>query len=97
MTKIRIGIVGLGWVAGAHIETFKKVVGAEVVAVCSRRKQDAKELEAKFGIPLKVYSSYAAMLADPVKPYTNEEYAATADGLVEFARVRPAFVLTQIP
>ena len=39
----------------------------------------------------------AAMLADPVKPYTNEEYARVADGLVEFARVRPAFVLTQIP
>ena len=65
MTNTRIGIVGLGWVAGAHIETFKKVAGAEVVAVCSRRKQDAKELETKFGIPLKVYSSYTAMLADP--------------------------------
>ena len=65
MANFRIGIVGLGWVAGAHIETFKKVKGAEVVAVCSRRKQDAKELEAKFGIPLKVYSNYAQMLADP--------------------------------
>ena len=65
MANFRIGIVGLGWVAGAHIETFKKVTGAQVVAVCSRRKQDAKELEAKFGIPLKVYSNYKQMLADP--------------------------------
>lgn len=39
----------------------------------------------------------AAMQADGVKPYANEEYVAAADALVEFARVRPAFVLSQIP
>jgi spore coat protein CotH len=39
----------------------------------------------------------AAMWADALKPYTNEEYAAAADALVEFARVRPAFVYSQIP
>jgi spore coat protein CotH len=38
-----------------------------------------------------------AMRADRVKPFTDEEYAAVTDGLVEFARVRPAFVLSQIP
>jgi predicted dehydrogenase len=65
MGDLRVGIVGLGWVAGAHIETFKQVKGARVTAVCSRRKQDAKELENKYGIPLKVYNDYAAMLADP--------------------------------
>ena len=27
-----VGIVGLGWVAGAHIETFKSVKGATVTA-----------------------------------------------------------------
>ena len=63
--NLRIGIVGLGWVAGAHIETFKSVTGAAVTAVCSRRKQDPKELQAKFGIPLKSYGDYDAMLADP--------------------------------
>ena len=44
---------GLGWVAGAHIETFKSVTGAKVVAVCSRRKQNAGDLRTKYGIPLK--------------------------------------------
>jgi spore coat protein CotH len=39
----------------------------------------------------------AAMRADELKPYINEEYAAVADGLVEFARARPAFALGQIP
>src|SRR5262245_19171633 len=63
--NLRVGIVGLGWVAGAHIETFKSVTGAAVTAVCSRRKQDPKELQAKFGIPLKTYGDYDAMVADP--------------------------------
>jgi predicted dehydrogenase len=65
MSHLRIGIVGLGWVAGAHIETFKHVTGARVTAVCSRRKHDAAALEAKYGIPLRPYADYDAMLADP--------------------------------
>ena len=64
MGELKIGIVGLGWVAGAHLETFKHVKGAKVAAVCSRRKLDPKEVEAKYGLPLKVYQDYDAMLAD---------------------------------
>lgn len=64
MSDLRIGVVGLGWVAGAHIETFKHVKGAKVAAVCSRRKLDAKEVESKYGLPLKVYNDFDAMLAD---------------------------------
>lgn len=60
----RIGVVGLGWVAGAHIETFKHVAGAEVAAVCSRRKLNAKDLEKRLGIPVKVYNDYGKMLKD---------------------------------
>jgi predicted dehydrogenase len=61
---VRIGIVGVGWVAGAHIDTFNKVNGAAVTAVCSRRKLDPAELKARFGVPVKVYNRYADMLAD---------------------------------
>ena len=65
MSDLNIGIVGLGWVAGAHIETFKSVEGANVTAVCSRRELDAGELEKQYGIPLKPFSDFDAMLADP--------------------------------
>jgi predicted dehydrogenase len=65
MGDLRIGIVGLGWVAGAHLETFKSVEGAKVTAVCSRRKLDPKELQAKYGVPLKAYGDFDAMLSDP--------------------------------
>ena len=65
MSDVGIGIVGLGWVAGAHIEAFKNVYGAAVRAVCSRRELNPDTLEAQFGIPLKVYTDYDVMLADP--------------------------------
>ena len=40
MSHLNVGIVGLGWVAGAHIDAFKAVTGADVTAVCSRRTYD---------------------------------------------------------
>ena len=64
MGDLNVGIVGLGWVAGAHIETFKAVQGGNVTAICSRTNHDPKELEKKFGVPLKVYTDYGKMLAD---------------------------------
>ncbi|MGI8672599.1 MAG: Gfo/Idh/MocA family protein [Luteitalea sp.] len=65
MSELKIGVVGLGWVAGAHIETFKQVTGGRVTTVCSRRELDPAALQAQYGIPLKVYQDYAQMLADP--------------------------------
>lgn len=64
MNNLNVGIVGLGWVAGAHIEAFKAVNGANVTAICSRREHDENELAATYGTPLKAYTDYAEMLAD---------------------------------
>jgi len=38
---LKIGVLSTGWVAGAHAANWQKVEGAEVVAVCSRRKEKA--------------------------------------------------------
>jgi predicted dehydrogenase len=65
MGHLSVGVVGLGWAAGAHIETFQHVQGARVTAVCSRRKHDPAELERKYGLPLAVHDDYGRMLADP--------------------------------
>ncbi len=65
MSDLRVGIVGLGWVAGAHIDAFKAVAGAEVTAVCSRRQLDEAALTRDYGIPLRGFTRYEAMLADP--------------------------------
>ena len=65
MSDLRVGIVGLGWVAGAHIETFKAVDGAKVTAVSSRRQHSPADLEKRYGLPLKATTDYEAMLRDP--------------------------------
>lgn len=64
MKDLRVGILGLGWVAGAHIETFKHIEGIEVTAVLSRRQLDEGELAERYGIPIKVYNDYEEMLKD---------------------------------
>ena len=88
MSEVKIGIVGLGWVAGAHIETFKHVTGASVTAVCSRRELTPAALQAQYGQPLKAYRDYADMLADPdidaidictPHPYHAEQAIAAAN------------------
>jgi predicted dehydrogenase len=64
MDQLKVGIVGLGWVAGAHINVFKNVEGATVTAVCSRRDLDETKLEQEYGLPLTTYQDYEDMLAD---------------------------------
>lgn len=65
MSELRVGIVGLGSVAEAHINAFKKVAGANVTAVCSRRELNEARLEQQYGLPLRAYRDYDAMLNDP--------------------------------
>ena len=65
MGDLNVGVVGLGWVAGAHIDAFKSVEGANVTAVCSRRQLDESELALQYGTPLKAYQDLDDMLRDP--------------------------------
>lgn len=65
MSDLNVGIVGLGWVAGAHIDAFKSVNGANVTAVCSRRQLDESQLALQYGTPLKAYQDLDDMLGDP--------------------------------
>lgn len=59
-----VGVHGLGWAAGAHIDSFKEVDGARVTAASSRRELDADALEAEYGIPITPYQDYEELLAD---------------------------------
>ena len=65
MSDLNIGIVGLGAVAGAHIETFKDVTGARVARVCSRREHDPAELESTYGLRPLTPTSYARLPCVP--------------------------------
>jgi predicted dehydrogenase len=84
---VNVGIHGLGWVAGAHIETLKEVEGARVTAACSRRDLDREELAETYGIPIEPYQDYEEMLRDESldvidicspSPYHAEQAVAAA-------------------
>ena len=65
MKKLKVGIIGYGWVAGAHIEAIEACGDAEVVAVCSSRALDETALRRKHGAALRVYRHFKDLLGDP--------------------------------
>lgn len=64
MQKIRVGIIGYGWVAGAHITSFEGIEGCEVTAICSRRKIPAEDFVRSYGKSFQLFNDYDAMLKD---------------------------------
>lgn len=65
MKKYRVGIVGYGWAATAHIPAINASPRAQVTTVCSSRALDGKALSAQHGCELRTLTSYGAMLRDP--------------------------------
>ena len=63
--KVRkVGIVGLGWVAGAHLKSFAEIDDFEPVAIMSRRKLDPEQIKAEYGVQVKIYNDYDKFLKD---------------------------------
>jgi len=60
MSKIKVGISGLGWAASGHIPAFRANPNCEVVAVCSSKS--AEEAAAFVGHEVAVYKDYEAFL-----------------------------------
>ncbi len=63
--ELNVGIIGYGWVAGAHIEAINAIPGARVSAIYSSRKQDPKELSARHGGKIAYFDDLEKMLDDP--------------------------------
>ncbi len=63
--KVRIGIVGTGWIADAHIEQYKKMPDVEIVAGADLIPGKAEAFFKKNGVEgVKCYLSHKEMLAD---------------------------------
>ncbi len=62
MKAYKVGIVGLGWAAGAHLRTFASLPNYEPVAIMSRRKLDPEEIRREYGVEVKVYNDYDRFL-----------------------------------
>lgn len=65
MKQYHVGIIGYGWVAGAHIAAINATPHAQVTAVCSSRELHDAELSAKHGGNIRIYRDLDAMLANP--------------------------------
>ena len=64
MSRIRLGIVGAGHIAGSLASVSQQFKNAEVIAVASRDQNKADAFAKSHGIP-KSYGSYEALMADP--------------------------------
>lgn len=61
MKKLRIGMIGAGNIANMHIDSYKNVPNAEVVALCDIDEARLKKTAQKYGIT-KTYTSVTEML-----------------------------------
>ncbi len=65
MSQHRVGIIGYGWAATAHIDAINSTTNARAVAVVSGRALDPADLATRHGHPMKVHRDIGALLADP--------------------------------
>lgn len=64
MSRIRVGIVGLGFGQTVHIPGFRAVSNVDIVAIASKRYDVAKGVAKEYGVPL-CFSSWQEMLSEP--------------------------------
>lgn len=64
MKKIKVGVIGTGFMGAAHIEALRRVPGVEVVALASIDTPRAEELADQFGIPW-VCADWREVVNDP--------------------------------
>lgn len=64
VSKVKVGLVGLGLVCESHIKAYVAHRQAEVVAVCDLDAERAKSIAERYGIE-GIYASFDEMLKDP--------------------------------
>ncbi|OMP66179.1 Gfo/Idh/MocA family protein [Domibacillus epiphyticus] len=63
MEKIKVGIIGTGFIGPTHIEAIRRLGFVEVVALAQSNQEAAEQKAAELGIP-KAYGDYRDMLQD---------------------------------
>lgn len=63
MTKLKYGVIGLGFFGEKHLEVLTTLPDVEVVGICTRRESRLDELARRFGVP-KTFTNYDDLLAD---------------------------------
>ena len=63
-TQLKIGIIGTGWIAGHHMNGYRRNGKAEIVAVADINEKAAWEFIKKEGLNCKYYKDYRELLKD---------------------------------
>ncbi|MHB1004905.1 MAG: Gfo/Idh/MocA family protein [Chloroflexota bacterium] len=64
MSKVRVGLVGLGAFGERHLAILANMPDIEVTALCSRTPERARDLAAKYNVA-NCYADYRELAADP--------------------------------
>ena len=64
MTRLGVGVVGIGFIGAAHVDAIRRVPGAEVVAIASASLDRAERHARDLGIP-RAYGDWRELVADP--------------------------------
>lgn len=64
MRKLKVGVVGLGFIGSVHIDAVNRSPFAEVSAICDSNLAFAQKAAERWNIQ-KVYDNYQALIADP--------------------------------
>ncbi|MFC1959332.1 Gfo/Idh/MocA family protein [Chloroflexota bacterium] len=62
MEKVRVGVIGSGFIGNIHVDGLQHVAEAEVVAIATKAPEQARQFADERGIP-DVYDGYEALLA----------------------------------
>lgn len=63
MKRIKVGIIGIGYIGEAHIEAIRRLGYADIIAVVIRDETRAREICERFSIP-EYFTNYKEMLSD---------------------------------
>jgi UDP-N-acetylglucosamine 3-dehydrogenase len=64
MSRVRFGVIGLGWFGEKHCEALTGIPTVELYALCTRREDRLRELAQRFGVK-HAYTDYHQLLANP--------------------------------
>jgi predicted dehydrogenase len=64
MKRLKVGVVGIGFIGAAHVDAIRRVPFAEVVAVASSTPERARRHADELGID-RAYGDYRDLLSDP--------------------------------
>lgn len=64
MSKLKVGLIGVGFIGPVHLEALSRIHGNEVVAIADVNQTAARAVAERSGVP-DVYGDYRELLADP--------------------------------